>query len=130
MAIHERLAQVRKDTKLTQVAFAKNLRVSRAAYLSYELGERLLPSSLILKLIEEYSINADWLLSGQGAKTPELHNENIKIAVAAVRTFAKAKKLKINPKREARLVLLVVRHLDAVGSDNLAEIEMMLENAA
>jgi len=130
MAAHARLREVRKSEGMTQAVFASKFEISRAAYINYESGDRELPTSLVVSLHKELAIDPTWLLTGRGAKTAEIHYENIKIASSAVRQFAISQNLDIEPEEVSSLVLLIVKHLDAVEYAVPSEIRTMLENAA
>jgi len=127
LSVNKRLLEVRKSEGLTQAAFAKKFGVSSRAYASYELGERELPSTFIVKLNSELGVNPNWLLTGKGAKTPELSNVMLIDAIVAVRTFAMFKKLKIDPEDEADLAILLLEYFQEGGSKDAAIVNKILE---
>lgn len=129
MPIHNRLAEVRKDTDLTQTEFAQRMGVSRRAYVNYERGEREIPSSLILLLHDELSISPTWMLTGKGRKTAGIESELTEDAVVAVRTFAMLKKLEIEPEREAKLVILLLDYFKQDRNADPAFVQKLLESA-
>ncbi len=64
--ISTRIRSLRKTLKLTQNEFANTLRVSRNNIAGYESGTRR-PSEAVISLIcSTFSVNEDWLRSGQG----------------------------------------------------------------
>ena len=93
MSVHDRLAEVRKDTDLTQTEFAEKMGISRRAYVNYERGEREIPSSMLLLLHDKLSISPTWMLTGKGRKTAGIESELTEDAVVAVRTFSMLKNL-------------------------------------
>ena len=61
-----RLKSIRKEKHLTQDGFSQILGVSRTAYAKYENG-LVVPSDTFIKLVvEKFSINEDWLRTGEG----------------------------------------------------------------
>ena len=127
MVISERLAQVRKNTGLTQTEFAKKMGISRRAFVNYESGEREIPSSLAVKLDEVLAVNPRWLLTGEGAQTSDHTGQIIEDAVIAVRTFVVMKKLKITPEEEAKLVALLAEYFEQGGEKSMPLVKKMLE---
>lgn len=130
MTIEERLLSVRKFIGLTQAQFAKKFGLSSRAYASYELGERELPSSLAIMLHDELSISPTWLLTGEGAQSSEDQTRIMQDAIVAVRNFAMLKKLKIDPEREAKLVVLLVEYFTKGGTKDAEFVQTMLEAVA
>lgn len=127
MTVHERLATVRKERQFTQGEFSEKVGISRSAYINYEHGDRELPTSLVVKLHELFSIDPTWLLTGEGVKTSDRKNELVEAAVLAVRSYAMLNKLEIDPEREGELVVLLVEYLDEGGSVNSDFVQNMLE---
>lgn len=69
----ERILQVRKDSKLTQDAFASRLNLSKNFVWMLEKGERIPSDRTILDICREFNINEGWLRTGKGEmyKLPE-----------------------------------------------------------
>lgn len=66
MLLPERIKEVRKAEKLTQVKFGEKLSVSRDVISSLESG-RVEPKPIFLNyLCEVFNINKDWLFNGHG----------------------------------------------------------------
>lgn len=59
-----RLKQVRLSNHLSEEDFADQIGIEHVTYLSYEAGNREIPSSLIVKLLEHWKIDPAWLLIG------------------------------------------------------------------
>lgn len=62
-----RLRQVRKALGLSQTAIASALGVSMASYVRYEIGRLSPRMDTLAALCRMYSINANWLLAGEGS---------------------------------------------------------------
>lgn len=76
LTIGNRIKTLRKALNLSQVAFGKNLGVSRDVINNAEL-ERATISQLFIKAISsEYNINEEWLISGKGKMFKET-NESL-----------------------------------------------------
>ncbi|WP_242845955.1 helix-turn-helix domain-containing protein [Clostridium novyi] len=64
--LNKRIAEIRRDNKLTQVEFGKKLSVSRDAIANYESG-RVEPKPIFLDhLCTVFNVNKTWLLTGEG----------------------------------------------------------------
>lgn len=70
IAICGRVRWVRKDLKLTQVAFAKALKVSRDTIANIEIARVPLFAPLGAVLCERYLFCQRWLATGKGPKRP------------------------------------------------------------
>lgn len=64
--IGRRLRAVRERHGLSQDAFAESIGTSKRAYANYERGERELPLGVVKALLDLYTIEPAWLLSGSG----------------------------------------------------------------
>lgn len=62
----DRLKEIREKIFSTQLNMAKALNVSRQAVNEYERGNNIIPTKALIILINDYNININWLLSGQG----------------------------------------------------------------
>lgn len=73
--IKERIKELRKARKLSQTAFGEILGVSRDVINNIENG-RVEPSELIIKMIiNEFGINARWLVDGEGEMMQDLSRD-------------------------------------------------------
>ena len=61
MNIGEKIKELRNDKSLTQVDFAKKLKISRSALSLYETGKRQVPNELILLIAKTFNIKTDFL---------------------------------------------------------------------
>lgn len=85
--IKERIKELRKAHKLSQTAFGEVLGVSRDVINNIENG-RVEPSELIIKMIvNEFGINTQWLVNGEGDMIAAL-NRDEEIAQFVGRTLA------------------------------------------
>jgi len=62
----ERLREVREELGLTQERMGQRLGYSQSTYQRYESGKNKLPLDLVNGLKAEFSVNPDWLVSGEG----------------------------------------------------------------
>lgn len=61
-----RIKQIRKDAKLTQVEFGEKIGVKGNTVTGYETGLRNPTDAIILSICREFNINEDWLRNGTG----------------------------------------------------------------
>ena len=62
----DRIKHIRKELKLTQEEFSKQVGLSRGAYAKYEYGD-VQPTDLIFKVVSsEFKVNEQWLRTGEG----------------------------------------------------------------
>lgn len=66
MSVGNNLKKIRQALNLTQEEFAKKLGLSTRILQEYEKDRIPLNSNLIIKLIELFKINTDWLFLGSG----------------------------------------------------------------
>lgn len=64
--LKERIKQVRKDFKLTQVEFGEKIGVKGNTITNYENGLRNPTDAVILSICREFSVNEHWLRTGEG----------------------------------------------------------------
>lgn len=62
----ERIKQIRKDNKLTQVEFGERIGVKGNTITNYENGLRTPVDAVILSICREFSVNEHWLRTGEG----------------------------------------------------------------
>lgn len=58
----ERIRQLREDKDLTQKMLAKALNCSQQVYSNYELGQRDIPTDILIKLSKFYNVSIDYML--------------------------------------------------------------------
>lgn len=57
-----RIRNLREDSDATQAQMAKILNCSQQVYSNYELGQRDIPTDILIKLSEHYNVSTDYLL--------------------------------------------------------------------
>lgn len=65
-----RLRDLREDHDLLQKEVADYLNVSQVAYSYYEIGKRMIPFELLIKLAEYYHTSVDYILGLTNKKEP------------------------------------------------------------
>lgn len=60
--MYTRIRDLREDADLTQKDLAKFLNCSQQVYSNYELGQRDIPTDILICLAEFYKTNIDYLL--------------------------------------------------------------------
>lgn len=65
-AIANRFKQIREDKKMTITAVSAAIGEKRQRLQDIELGNQKIPEDIIVKYIEYFDIDANWLLTGKG----------------------------------------------------------------
>ena len=60
--MYKRIRDLREDNDLTQKEMAKQLNCSQQVYSNYELGQRDIPTDILIKLSQFYGVSTDFLL--------------------------------------------------------------------
>lgn len=60
--IYKRIRDLREDKDLTQKEVAKALNCSQQVYSNYELGQRDIPTDILIKLSAFYNVSVDYIL--------------------------------------------------------------------
>lgn len=60
--IYKRIRDMREDKDLTQKELAKALNCSQQVYSNYELGQRDIPTDILIKLSAFYNVSIDYIL--------------------------------------------------------------------
>lgn len=60
--IYPRIRNLREDRDLTQKAMADILHCSQQVYSNYELGQRDIPTELLIKLSKFHQVSVDYIL--------------------------------------------------------------------
>lgn len=66
----KRIKELRKKRKLTQGEVAEQLNCSQQSYSNYELGQRDVPTDMIIKMARFFNVSADYLLEITDDPTP------------------------------------------------------------
>ena len=64
--VKTQLRTIRNTLKLSQQEFGKLLGIPQTTYANYENGKTNIPDDIKLKLFSEFSVNLNWLISGEG----------------------------------------------------------------
>ena len=59
---YQRIRDLREDHDLKQKDLAKILNCSQQVYSNYELGQRDIPTEILIRLSEYYKVSVDYLL--------------------------------------------------------------------
>ena len=60
--MYKRIRDLREDNDLTQKYLAKILNCSQQVYSNYELGQRDVPTDILVKLSKFYKVSVDYIL--------------------------------------------------------------------
>jgi transcriptional regulator with XRE-family HTH domain len=60
--MYRRIKDLREDRDLTQKEMAKVLNCSQQAYSNYELGQRDIPTNVLIKLSDFHKVSVDYIL--------------------------------------------------------------------
>ena len=58
----KRIRELREDHDLTQKQLSKELNCSQQVYSNYELGQRDIPTYILIKLSSFYNVSTDYIL--------------------------------------------------------------------
>lgn len=68
--MYRRIKDLREDSDLSQIQIAAELKCSQQAYSNYELGQRDIPSSVLIQLAKFYHTSVDYLLGLTNVREP------------------------------------------------------------
>jgi len=60
--MYRRIRDLREDHDLTQKEMAKELNCSQQVYSNYELGQRDIPTDILIRLARFYQVTTDYIL--------------------------------------------------------------------
>ena len=60
--VYKRIRDLREDCDKTQKEIAKALNCSQQVYSNYELGQRDIPTDILIKLSTYYDVSVDYIL--------------------------------------------------------------------
>ena len=60
--LYRRIRDLREDSDLTQKELSRVLNCSQQVYSNYELGQRDIPTDILIKLSTFYNVSVDYLL--------------------------------------------------------------------
>ena len=80
--MYERIRALREDRDLSQKQLSQALHCSQQVYSNYELGQRDIPTAILIALADFYDTSTDYIL-GRTDEKLRPHNEKNAPAVAA-----------------------------------------------
>ena len=69
--MYKRIRDLRVDKDLTQKQLAKELNCSQQVYSNYELGQRDIPTDVLIALSKLYNVSVDYIL--EISDSPEIN---------------------------------------------------------
>lgn len=60
--MYKRIRDLREDSDMTQSKMAEILNCSQQVYSNYELGQRDIPTYILIKLSKHYNVSVDYIL--------------------------------------------------------------------
>lgn len=60
--MYRRIRELREDNDLTQKQVCKELNCSQQVYSNYELGQRDIPTDILIKISRFYNVSIDYVL--------------------------------------------------------------------
>lgn len=60
--MYKNIRDLREDNDITQAQMAQLLNCSQQVYSNYELGQRDIPTSILIKLAEIHNVSVDYIL--------------------------------------------------------------------
>ena len=60
--IYRRIRDLREDSNYTQKELSKYLNCSQQVYSNYELGQRDIPTQMLIKIARYYNVSVDYIL--------------------------------------------------------------------
>lgn len=74
--MYKRIRDLREDNDLTQKQISAILNCSQQVYSNYELGQRDIPTALLIKIADFYNVSADYILERtDNPKTNKQHRD-------------------------------------------------------
>ena len=72
--MYKRIRDLREDNDLTQKQISAILNCSQQVYSNYELGQRDIPTALLIKIADFYNVSADYIL--ERTDNPETNKQH------------------------------------------------------
>ena len=60
--MYQRIRELREDKNITQKRMAFELNCSQQVYSNYELGQRDIPTDILIKLAQFHNVSTDYIL--------------------------------------------------------------------
>ncbi len=69
--LYRRIRDLREDKDITQKEMAGRLNCSQQVYSNYELGQRDIPTDILIKLARIHNVSVDYILGLTDIKSPK-----------------------------------------------------------
>ena len=69
--VYRRIRELREDRDLSQTQVAQALHCSQQVYSNYELGQRDIPTAVLIALARFHGVSTDYILGLSNAKKPQ-----------------------------------------------------------
>lgn len=83
--MNNRIKEVRKELKLTQLEFAKKINRSQTVYSQYESGSATITDRTVADICREFNVNEEWLHTGNGVMFKQQLNINSMLSADVAR---------------------------------------------
>ena len=109
--VHIRLKEIRTKLEVTQLGFCNLLGVTQSQYSGYETGRIGLPYTILIQLIKNFNINANWFLTGEGSMFNQPYEQRPGIALLREIILGLERGLRsigtdLSPESKAEIILL------------------------
>lgn len=64
--IYDRIKEVRKKLKLSQVEFSERIFLSKSFYSDIEIGKKKVNDRIIFIVCKQFNVNEEWIRTGKG----------------------------------------------------------------
>ncbi len=103
MSIGKRVRRIREHYGLTHYGFSNRLQEKENRVKSVEYNKQRAPGEFLEKIVEEFQINAHWLLTGKGS----MHIEDVNILQETTPCYSPILKDSTKTLRQARLMAFI-----------------------
>lgn len=83
--MNNRVKELRKALKLTQLEFAKKINRSQTVYSQYENGSATITDRTVADICREFNVNEEWLRTGNGVMFKQQLNINSMLSADVAR---------------------------------------------
>ena len=119
-SVGERLGALRTAQGLNQTQMAEQLDVVLRAYQNYERGEREIPSTLILRLVQRFDADPVWILNGPGLTPQRLSMRTnfdlLEKVVESIESWQVSREVTLEPAKKAKLIRTLFQHFLKQGA--------------
>ncbi len=130
--LQQRLAQVRKESGLSQQEFSEKLGFLSRTYGAWERGERDPPADLFFALYEKMRVNPLWLVGGPSAAKPKIGMSMAELTGRIVESIEHQESelnLKISPANKRRIAELMFEYFSSEESFDEKQVSMLIKAA-